>query len=178
MKIINLIIAISLIAYGAAMAPPSLDAALAGALLPAAARYYPLVGHWNGQGQLGETGKIPTSLALQLTCSKAASGWAIRCDMAAKNGKLLISEADLMGVDAVTGKGHWYAVTNQGETHDHITEWTSANEMKAYYSWVQEGKKMHENITVKLLSKKNLEFRSVVSADGKEVNVFSGTLKR
>jgi hypothetical protein len=32
-----------------------------------------------------------------------------------------MSETDLMGVDAVTGEGHWYAVINQGESHDHIT---------------------------------------------------------
>jgi hypothetical protein len=40
---------------------------------------------------------------------------------AAKNGKLVMSETDLMGVDAVTGEEHWYAVINQGESHDHIT---------------------------------------------------------
>ena len=98
--------------------------------------------------------------------------------MAAINGKLVMTEADLMGVDPVTGKGHWYAVTNQGETHDHITEWINTNEMKAYYSWIQEGKKMQEHITVKVPSKKTLEFRSIVSADGKEFNAFSGALKR
>lgn len=83
-----------------------------------------------------------------------------------------------MGVDPVTGKWHWYAVTNQGETHDHLADWTGADEMNARYSWIQDGKKMDEIITVKLSGKKAMEFRSVVNAHGEEVNSFSGKLKR
>lgn len=177
MKVANRIIAASLLVTGAAIVLVWVNTASA-ASQPAAARYYAFIGQWKGQGQLTEPGTPPIGLKLQLVCTKAAAGWAVRCDMTGKNGKFAMRESDLMGVDAVTGKGHWYAVTNQGETHDHLTEWTSANDMTAHYSWVQNGKQMRENITVKFSGKKAVEFRSVVSAEGKEVNAFSAKLKR
>lgn len=145
---------------------------------PAAAMFYPLVGHWKGKGQLGEPGKEPAKLALTLSCSQAASGWAVRCDMTAKNNKMEMSESDLMGVDPITGQAHWYAITDQGDAHDHLVKWTDGDNMAANYSWKQDGKQMTENITMKLTGKKTMEFSSTVSADGKEVNVFSGKLTR
>jgi len=146
--------------------------------LPAASRYYPLIGHWKGKGTLSEGGQAPIALALRLACNKAASGWAVRCVMVAKNGKITITESDLMGVDAITGKGHWYAVSNQGETHDHIAEWVDPKTMKAHYAWHAAGKRMVENITLRLVHRKSMEFHSVVTADGMKVSTFSGKLKR
>jgi len=145
---------------------------------PAAARFYPLLGDWKGQGELKQGGGAPMPLALGFSCGKASSGWAVSCRMVAKNGDMTMTESDLMGVDAATGKGHWYAVTSDGETHDHLAEWTDASHMQADYSWTQDGKKMHEHITMALPSEKAMNFRSVVTADGKEVGVFSGDLTR
>jgi hypothetical protein len=147
MKLISRIIALGLFAAGMIAMLPVSGAASADEL-PAAARYYPFVGHWKGRGEIAETGKIPIRLTLKLVCKKAVLGWALYCDMTAKSGKLVMSEADLMGVDAVTGKGHWFAFTNQGESYDYITDWISADEMTANYSWVQKGERMQERITV------------------------------
>jgi len=52
-------------------------------------------------------------------------------------------------VDSVTGQGHWYAITNSGDTHDHLSSWPDANTMLAHYKWTQEGKDMEEDITFK-----------------------------
>jgi len=145
---------------------------------PAAARIYPFVGTWSGRGELSEPGQKPVPLSLGLKCSKASSGWAVRCEMTAKNGQMVITETDLMGVDPVTGQGHWYAVTNQGETHDHVAEWTDASTMKARHEWTQDGKRMGEDVTLRFGGRKSLEFRSVTSADGQEVARFSGTVTR
>lgn len=146
--------------------------------VPAASRYYPFVGDWQGQGHLSEQGQAPMSLVLRLSCRKASSGWAVRCAMVARHDKLTMTESDLMAVDPVTGVGHWYAVTNQGETHDHITEWTDARTMKARHTWMQDGNKMKEDISFKFSGKKSMTFRSVVTADGKKASEFSGQLKR
>jgi hypothetical protein len=54
------------------------------------------------------------------------------------------TESDLFGVDAATGTGHWYAVTNQGEASDLVTEWTDGKTMRAHRAWSQDGKKMVE----------------------------------
>lgn len=145
---------------------------------PAASRYYPLIGEWKGQGQLDQAGGDPVTLAIGLSCGKASAGWAVSCRMVAKSSEMTMVESDLMGVDAVTGKGHWYAITNTGEAHDHVTEWTDASTMQADYSWTQNGKKMHEHITMTLPGKDALTFRSIVTSDGKEVGVFSGKLRR
>lgn len=151
---------------------------LAATATPAAAEFYPLVGRWHGQGQLAEPGQTPTKLALNLYCQKVSSGWAVRCTMQAKNKEMTITESDLMGVDPVTGQAHWYAVTNQGETHDHLAKWTDAQTMQAHYDWTQDGKHMREDITFKLKGKHAMSFQTAVSADGKSAGEFSGALKR
>jgi hypothetical protein len=160
------------------VASPSVALANSSAAKPAAARYYPFVGTWHGNGQLSQAGQAPAALALRLSCAKAASGWAVRCAMTAKNKQTSISESDLMGVDPVTGQGHWYAVTNEGDTHDHLTHWVDAHTMQARYAWTQNGTKMEEHITVVFKGRRVMHFRSVVSGAGKEVGAFSADLRR
>jgi hypothetical protein len=145
---------------------------------PLAARFYPLLGHWSGKGELGEPGQPAATLALRLACRKDASGWAVRCELSGKNREMTLTEVDLFGVDPATGQGHWYSVSNQGDAHDHLTEWTDPKTMKAGYEWAQDGKKMREEIVIHLPGGKTMEFRSVVTADGKEVGAFSGKLAR
>lgn len=171
-------VAAVLLSAGVLLGPAIAAAAAPEAKAPPAARYYPLLGHWKGKGQLAETGKAPVPLAIKVSCYKAASGWAVRCAMIAKNGKMTMTEADLFGVDAVTGKGHWYAMTNQGEVSDLVTEWKDAKTMTAQVSWMQEGKHMVEKVTFMLPRSRAMEFRTVVTADGKQVTVFSGKLTR
>ena len=177
MKHVSCIAALALVA-GTAAIPMSAALADNNAKPPAATRYYPFIGFWRGHGQLSEPGKAPIALKLAMSCRKASMGWAVRCDLVAKNKQMTMTEADLMGVDSVTGTGHWYAVTNQGETHDHITQWTDPNDMKAHYSWMQDGKKMEENISVSFKGGNQMEFRSATTADGKDAGVFSGKVSR
>lgn len=166
------------LATAALIAPLLGMAAPGGAKAPAVARYYAFVGHWRGRGQLSQIGHAPVALALWISCSKAAAGWAVRCQLVGKNSKIRMAESDLFGVDEATGQGHWYAVTNQGDAHDHLTHWVDAKTMTASHAWTQDGKHMQENITITLPYRKVLEFRSVVTADGKQVNVFSGKVAR
>lgn len=140
--------------------------------------FFALVGIWNGKGQLTEAGGKPVALRLHLICTKAAGNWAVTCDMTARGHGMFMREADLMGVDPITGQGHWYAITNQGDVHDHLTQWTDRRHMTAQYTWTQDGKKMEEHITVTLPRRHAMQFRSTVTADGNEVNAFTGKLKR
>ena len=94
------------------------------------------------------------------------------------NKSMTIEESDLMGVDPVTGKDHWYAVTNQGETHDHEAVWTDSKTMAAHYAWQQEGRQMRDDITFDFSKKGRVHFRSTTRADGKPVGEFSGTVVR
>lgn len=162
-------------ASGAAFAP--FPCVAGSASPPAAAAYYPFLGNWHGQGDLVEPGQAPVKLAVSFSCRKVSAGWAVACQMNANNKSMSISESDLMGVDPVAGKGHWYAVTNQGETHDHVTEWTDAKTMHAHYAWNQDGKPMQEDVTFDFSKNQAVTFRSVTSADGKPAGEFSGTLR-
>jgi hypothetical protein len=148
---------------------------------PAASEFYPLLGKWHGKGELVDFGKdhpVSVKLTLSLSCKKVSSGWAVACNMMAKNGAMLMTESDLMGVDPVTGQAHWYAVTNQGETHDHLAKWIDAKTMKAHYAWTQGGAKMEENIVFNFKGKKSATWSSVVTADGKRAGQFSGTISK
>lgn len=167
-----------LLSVGALLFPAAIIAATPATKTPAASRYYPLLGNWKGHGQVVVASKAPVPLSIKVSCFKAASGWAVRCSMVAKGKKMTMTEADLLGVDAVTGKGHWYALTNQGEASDLVTEWTDAKTMKAQCAWMQDGKHMVEKVTFELPRSGAMEFRSVVTADGKEVTIFSGKLTR
>jgi hypothetical protein len=70
---------------------------------PAAAEFYPLLGHWTGSGKLIVGNDEPMDLTIDLNCGEAANGWAVHCDMIAKNPNMTIYESDLMGVDPITG---------------------------------------------------------------------------
>jgi len=145
---------------------------------PAAARFYPLVGKWTGTGALGAPGQPATKLSLHYQCRKVSAGAAVLCELRADGKDMRVRETDLFGVDPATGKGRWYAVTNMGETHDHAADWPDPKTMKAQLAWTQEGKRMEENITLRLVSTRAMEFHSIVTQDGKEVGSFTGRLKR
>ena len=143
---------------------------------PVSAKFYPFLGYWKGGGQYGAPGKDPVQLALSLSCRKAVAGWAVRCDFVGRGDTMTFVEADQMGVDPVTGIGHWYAINNQGDTHDHICEWTDARTMIAHYDWEQNGKQMRENVLVRFPREHQMTFRIVIVENGQEVGAFFGNL--
>ena len=177
MKVLVRFFALGLVSLGTALPVSNLYAAAADDQ-PAASEFYPFIGSWKGTGQIAEAGQKPADLSIAIFCVKASAGYAVSCKMGANNKDMSMEESDLFGVDPVTGKGHWYAVSNQGETHDHVATWVDAKTMKAAYSWSQDGKKMQEDITITLPSEKTMEFKSVVSADGTEASSFSAKLTR
>jgi hypothetical protein len=164
------------VAAGAVLVPNV--AACAETDLPAASVYYPLVGHWKGTGEMDQPGAEPTMLSLAISCVKASSGWAVSCEMVGKNKDTTVTESDLFGVDPVTGQGHWYTVSNQGETHDHLATWKGAKTLTAEYSWTQDGKKMLEHLIITLPAENSMEFNGVTTADGQPAGGFSGKLTR
>ena len=142
---------------------------------PDVAPFYAFTGKWRGTGELVEAGQEPAKLAMKLICAKSADSAAVSCEMSARNKQMNMAESDLFGVDPVTGTAHWYAVTNQGETHDHIVQWSDANNLNAHYAWQQDGKQMEENIAVAFRGR-TMSFKSTVTADGKEMETFSAKL--
>ncbi|HUJ86374.1 MAG TPA: hypothetical protein VLX30_05935 [Burkholderiales bacterium] len=167
----------ALVLAAAALAVTVCDAAAQNGA-PAAARFYPFLGYWKGNGQYGAPGKDPVQLSLSLSCRKAVSGWAVRCDFVGRGDTMTFVEADLMGVEPASGTGRWYAVNNQGDTRDHVAEWPDASTMLAHYDWAQDGKQMRENVVFRFTREKDMDFRSVVTENGQEVGAFFGKLSR
>ncbi|MGH8744916.1 MAG: hypothetical protein ACREUK_00310 [Burkholderiales bacterium] len=146
--------------------------------VPSATPFSPFLGYWKGNGQYGAPGKDPVALALSLSCRKAVAGQAVRCDFVGRGDTMTFVEADLMGVDPALGIGHWFAINNQGDTHDHIAEWPDAKTMIAHYDWEKNGKQMRENIVFRFTHEKDMDFRSVITENGQEVGAFFGKLSR
>lgn len=141
-------------------------------------KFNPLLGRWKGQAEFSQPGDKTRTLSVKLDCEKVSRDWGILCEMSARSSKMAILETNLIGIDPATGSGHWYTVNNLGETQDHVAEWLSPTQMKASTSWTENGKQMHENMTLDFTSESTFDYRSVVTADGEEVRVFSWKLMR
>jgi hypothetical protein len=176
-RIAALVLAAAAFAVAASAAPAQTTAPVPIAP-PVSAKFYPFLGYWKGNGQYGAPGKEPVQLALSLSCRKAVAGWAVRCDFVGRGESMLLIEADLMGVDPVSGIGHWFAINNQGDVHDHIADWPDAKTLTAYYDWEQDGKQMRENVIVRFPREKEMNFRSVITENGKDVGAFFGDMTR
>jgi hypothetical protein len=112
-------------------------------------------------------------------CQKASEGWAVSCSFNATGANdMVMSETDLFGVDPASKQGHWYAVTNMGEVHDHLASWTDRKTMVADYEWTEEGKTMHEHISFIFKSAKSMEFTTQVTADKQVAAEFNGYFDR
>ena len=148
------------------------------AALPAAG-FYVLTGDWKGEGSISEGGQ-QAHFDLHLQCHKASAGWAVLCTLDGHDraSKQVLAETDLFGVDPVTGKGHWYAVTNSGETHDHRVRWSDPKTLRAHLAWQQEGKRMEEKIVLSFAVAHTLDFRSETSENGHQLALFHGILHR
>src|SRR5205085_774838 len=69
------------------------------------------------------------------------------------------------------GKYHWFAVTNAGETHDHLSE-PKGDTVDSIYNGLQDGKPLKE--VIKMIfsdGAKALEVRSETFIDGKSASV-------
>lgn len=113
-----------------------------------------MIGKWKGTISAGAR---PVTIALACRCWKAAAGWGLAC--------------------ALDGKDHRFAVTNMGETHDHVVTWADDRNFRACHAREQDGAAMEENMAVSIAGR-TMTSRSVVAVNGQEVGSFVGTLKR
>ena len=82
-----------------------------------------MLGSWKGTGTL-TAGKDKTKLDVAWTCKPASGKLGVLCTLAAKGvpGLGPMEETDLFGYDGNTDTYHWFAITNVGETHDHVAK--------------------------------------------------------
>jgi hypothetical protein len=125
-----------------------------------------LVGSWKGTGAMA-MGADKASLKASLDCARTSGGWGVQCSLhlAGVPGMASYEETDLFGWEPNTAKYHWYAVSNAGETHDHVTDGPSGNTLMWQFKGLGEGgKPFVENV------------KFTFSADSKQLAVLSETV--
>jgi hypothetical protein len=109
-----------------------------------------LVGTWKGAGSVS-MGKDKAKIAATWTCKRVSASWGVLCTLHATGipGLAAYEETDLMGYEPNTDTYHWYAVTNGGETHDHVAS-PSEGKLQFIYNGVQEGKPFKEVLELEI----------------------------
>jgi len=115
---------------------------------------YCLVGQWKSQNGLMIIEGKKHKVDFTVSCAPTSGGLGLLCnDKFDIEGLGHLEETDLFGYDAGQGRYHWFAVTQQGETHDHVALPPGPNDkgITFAYSGVQNGKPMQEVVTMTFL---------------------------
>ena len=88
-------------------------------------------------------------------------------------------ETDLMGYEPNTNTFHWYAVTNAGETHDHVAQASDGNKQQFIFTGTQEGKPFKEVIDLEIgKDEKSATGRAETFVDGASTSVMKLELRK
>jgi hypothetical protein len=133
------------------------------------------VGSWRGTAELRQPGKPAVKFDMKAECHEISGGWGVRCETSFNNGDVTLLEADLFGYDPKGAKVHWYAVTNDGETHDHVGAWVDDQNLSVRNTAAD---KSTEDIRVAFTKKNAMSFEAITTADGAETSVMAGSMMR
>ena len=119
-----------------------------------------LVGTWRGSVKF-RAGDIDADVKLNLSCQATSSNYGVKCEARFRGlpGGGERHETDLFGYDASRKQYHWFAVSDMGETHDHVAEIPSSPTIEWIYRGLQDGKPLEERI------------RMTFSEDGKQLQI-------
>jgi len=108
-----------------------------------------LVGSWKGDGTL-VAGKDKARISATWSCARTSASYGVLCSLRVTGipGLPVYDETDLLGYEPNSNTYHWYAVTNAGETHDHVAKPNTGNTIEFVYNATQEGKAYKEVIAL------------------------------
>ncbi|HVY40265.1 MAG TPA: hypothetical protein VHM31_20135 [Polyangia bacterium] len=115
-----------------------------------------LVGTWKGTGSMTMGSEKADGIQVTWNCRAISARAGVACDgvMTGIPGVDRYEETDLFGYDPGAGTVHWFAVTNAGETHDHVGgAWTGLSTdhpARFVYTGTQDGKPLKEVIELSL----------------------------
>lgn len=139
-----------------------------------------LVGLWTAkQATFTMAGKAQ-KVDITIDCKATSGGWGVACQSKIVAPGMVIEETDLFGYDAQHKRYHWYAVTSQGETHDHAGMPTSGDRSFVFvHAGPMDGKPMQEILRMTFdATEKKIDFRSDGIVDGQPVWQISGALTK
>jgi len=138
-----------------------------------------LVGSWKGTGSMTMGKDKVDGLKLSWNCKRTSAEWGVACNAVFTGvpGIDKYEETDLFGYEPGTGKYHWYAVTNAGETHDHVAAAANSATIEFVHTGIQEGKPLKEvvQLTFKGKNESTVDVRSETFIDGKSTALLTGT---
>lgn len=135
-------------------------------------------GDWTVTGSLAMEGNtMPVAGRWQMV--PAAAGWGLRCKFEGTiEGLGTADEDDLVGYDQETGLSHVYSLTNTGNVHDHVGDWTSADVLELVYEGTMQGAPYREVVTCTFSGDAAVQLRSVEHVGGELVSVFEANLTK
>jgi len=139
-----------------------------------------LVGTWKGSGTAA-MGKDKAKIDATWTCKRVSAQWGVMCTFHVTGipGVAAYEETDLMGYEPNTNTYHWYAVTNAGETHDHVAKASEGNTLQFVFEGTQEGKPFKEVIDMDMAKdSKSLTGRSESFVAGASAGVLELKLRK
>jgi len=147
--------------------------------LPAAVQeMYCLAGEWRGTATL-KMGDAQDQLKMNLSCKPASAGHAILCSAEFAGKAFTAHETDLFGYDPGKNQYHWFSVTDQGDTHDHVAEVPTSNTIEFVYSGRADGKALQELIALTISEDgSTLSFRNAIVMGGEAAAKLDGKLVR
>jgi hypothetical protein len=87
-------------------------------------------------------------------------------------------ENDLWSFDPVTGEVHLFSVTSEGQTHDHVGGWKDEVTLELHWHGTYEDQEQEEHITVKWVTKDQIELRETNFSGGKPLLITDYVFKR
>ena len=139
-----------------------------------------LVGTWKATGSV-TMGKDTAKVTATWQCKRVSEKWGVLCTLSLKGvpGLPLYAETDMFGFEPNTRKYHWFSVTNAGETHDHVADFTTGNKIQFVYNGTQEGKAFKEVIDMEFgKDEKSLTLKAETFVAGTSTSVFDMKAKK
>jgi hypothetical protein len=140
------------------------------------------VGNWKGSGTV-TMGKDSVKVSATWACKRASAKAAVLCTLEVKGipGMPVYAETDLFGYDPGSNTYHWFAVTNAGETHDHVAKVVGIDEPKLQYVYngTQESKPFKEVIDIEFgKDNKSMKLRGETFVAGASTSVIAIEAKK
>jgi len=139
-----------------------------------------LVGKWTATGTV-TMGKDSAKVKATWDCKRISDKWGVLCSLNLKGipGLPTYAETDLFGFEPNSRKYHWFSVTNAGETHDHVADFSTGNSLKFVYTGTQEGKPFKEVVDMTIgKDDKSFTLKSETFVDGASTSVFEVQAKK
>jgi hypothetical protein len=136
------------------------------------------LGDWIVEGIITMEGN-PVKVSGKWKFDKAAGGWGVKANMKMElEGMGIYEEDDLVGFDPGAGKFHIFTLTNTAATHDHMGDWKDENTLYVKYNGLQEGKRLREEITVRLAEPGQFSISEVDILEEQVIMTMDVTLKK